>query len=103
MDAVWTFRSGPVTAGGTTALPLTTVRFNPPVDEWSRAEHHQVVAVPFDIQRTGDQARGTLRALTVEALITHPDLATLPAAQIDRNGHGYVSAPRERTASRPSR
>ncbi|MFF3371923.1 hypothetical protein ACFYXF_03060 [Streptomyces sp. NPDC002680] len=109
MDAVWTFRSGPVAEGGTAALPLTTVRFEPPVDEWSRAEHNQVVAVPFDIQRTGSRARGKLRALTVEAsfdggttwetvpvvknraLITHPDLATLPAAQIDRNGHGYVS------------
>ncbi|MFC4501065.1 MULTISPECIES: S8 family peptidase [Streptomyces] len=109
LDAVWTFRSGRVAEGGTAALPLTTVRFTPPVDEWSRAEHNQVVAVPFDIQRTGDQARGRLRALTVEAsfdggttwetvpvvrnraLITHPDLATLPAGQLDRNGHGYVS------------
>lgn len=109
MDAVWTFRSGPVAEGGTAALPLTTVRFNPPVDEWSRAEHNRVVAVPFAIQRTGDQPRGKLHALTVEAsfdggttwetvpvvknraLITHPDLATLPAAQLDRNGHGYVS------------
>ncbi len=108
-DGVWTFRSGPVAEDATAALPLTSVRFRPQVDEWSRAEHNRLLAVPFELQRTGDQRRGPLRALTVEAsfdggttwkkvpvvknraLIQHPDLATLPAEHIDRNGHGYVS------------
>ncbi|MGW0823540.1 S8 family peptidase [Streptomyces sp. NPDC002845] len=109
VEGVWTFRSGTVAETETAALPLTTVRFKPRVDQWSRAGHNRVVAVPFELQRTGDQPRGRLRTLTVEAsfdggttwkkvpvlknraLITHPDLATLPADHIDRNGHGHVS------------
>ena len=108
VEGVWTFGSATVAEGGTAALPLASVRFKPQVDEWSRSEHNRVVAVPFDIQRTGDQPRGGLRALTVEAsfdggttwkrvrvvknraLIAHPDLATLPAEHVDLNGHGYV-------------
>ncbi|MFJ2214216.1 S8 family peptidase [Streptomyces sp. NPDC101062] len=109
VEAAWTFRSGPATNGEQAALPLSSVRFEPPVDEWSRAGDHQVLAVPFEVRRTGDQPRGTLRGLTVEAsfddgttwervpvvknraLITHPALSALPAEHIDRNGHGYVS------------
>ncbi|MEV6382461.1 S8 family serine peptidase [Streptomyces sp. NPDC051773] len=109
VDGVWTFRSGPVADGRTAALPLTGVSFAPPVDLWSRAADGRTVAVPFTIRRMGDQARGKVRALTVEAsfdggatwrrvpvtgnraLITHPALATLPAEHLDRNGHGYVS------------
>ncbi|MDX2933762.1 S8 family peptidase [Streptomyces ipomoeae] len=109
VEGVWTFRSGPTAEGETAALPLTSVRFRPPVDEWSRAEDDRTVAVPFTVQRTGDQARGRLRELTVEAsfdggttwqrvpvtknraLVPHPAVETLPAAHIDRNGHGYVS------------
>nr|WP_319023100.1 XdhC family protein [Streptomyces phaeolivaceus] len=34
---------------------------------------------------------------TNRALIPHPDLATLPAAHLDRNGHGYL----RRTATDP--
>ncbi|MFM9694328.1 S8 family peptidase [Streptomyces europaeiscabiei] len=109
VEGVWTFRSGPTAEGAPAALPLTGVRFAPPVDEWSRAADDRVFAVPFTVQRTGDRARGKLRALTVEAsfddgttwkrvrvvknraLVPHPALATLPAAHLDRNGHGHVS------------
>ncbi|WP_189783580.1 S8 family peptidase [Streptomyces capitiformicae] len=109
VEGVWTFRSGPAGEGETAVLPLTSVRFRPPVDEWSRAGDGRTVAVPFTLQRTGDQARGRLRTLTVEAsfdggttwrrvpvaknraLIPHPAVASLPAEHIDRNGHGYVS------------
>lgn len=108
-EGVWTFRSGPTAEDGTAALPLTSVRFKPPVDKWSRAADDRTVAVPFTIERTGDQARGKPRGLTVEAsfdggttwqrvpvvksraLIPHPAVASLPAAHVDRNGHGYVS------------
>ncbi|WP_216587711.1 S8 family serine peptidase [Streptomyces brasiliscabiei] len=109
VEGVWTFRSGPAAEGETAALPLTTVRFAPPVDEWSRAADDRTLAVPFTVRRTGDQVRGRLRDLTVEAsfdggttwrpvpvaknraLVPHPALSTLPAAHLDRNGHGYVS------------
>ncbi|KFG01848.1 hypothetical protein IQ62_06885 [Streptomyces scabiei] len=64
--------------------------------------------VPFTVQRTGDRARGKLRVLTVEAsfgdgttwkrvrvvknraLVPHPARAMLPAAHLDRDGHGRV-------------
>ncbi|SPF04133.1 S8 family serine peptidase [Streptomyces sp. MA5143a] len=109
VDGVWTFRSGRTAEGATAALPLTGVRFAPPVDTWSRLADGRTVAVPFTLQRTGDQARGRVRALTVEAsfdggatwrrapvvkdraLIAHPSLAALPAEHLDRNGHGSVS------------
>ncbi|MPY46468.1 S8 family serine peptidase, partial [Streptomyces phyllanthi] len=109
VEGTWTFRSGPVTEEEPTALPLTSVRFKPPVDEWSRAGDDRTLAVPFRIQRTGDQPRGRPRGLTVEAsfdggttwqkvpvvknraLIKHPALSTLPTEHIDRNGHAYVS------------
>nr|WSZ98980.1 hypothetical protein OH820_27900 [Streptomyces sp. NBC_00857] len=32
-----------------------------------------------------------VRVVKNRALIAHPDLATLPAEHVDRNGHGYVS------------
>jgi len=117
VEGTWTFRSGPVSEPA--ALPLTSVRFKPPVDTWSRAGDDQVLAVPFEVQRTGDQPRGKLRGLTVEAsfdggttwarvpvvknraLITHPALTALPVEHLDRNGHGYVSL-RARGADRVS-
>ncbi len=100
-------------------LPLTSVRFRPAVDEWSRASHNQVLAVPFALQRTDEHRRGGVRDLTVEssfdggttwagvpvvkgrALVPRSDLATLPAGRLDRNGHGYVSL-RVRGADRVS-
>ncbi|WP_155054260.1 S8 family peptidase [Streptomyces blattellae] len=109
VEGVWTFRSGPAAEGGTTALPLTSVRFKPPVDELSRAEDDRTVAVPFTLQRTGDQKRGKVRDLTVQAsfdggttwqrvpvvnnraLVPHPAVESLPAEHVDSDGHGYVS------------
>jgi hypothetical protein len=106
---VWTFCSGPSAPGETAALPLTTVPFTQPVDEWSRAADDRTLAVAFTVQRTGARTRGRPRALTVEvsfdggtawrrvpvaknrALVPYPALATRPAAHIDRNGHDHVS------------
>lgn len=61
VDAGFTFRSKQVTA--TTALPVSTVRFAPPVDLASRAPAGRSVLVPVTVQ--GAAAGRNLRSLAV--------------------------------------
>lgn len=122
VEASWTFRSAASGTSATSQVPLTSVRWQPEVDEQSRAEAGRRALVPFTVQRTGED-RGRIRQLTVEAsfdggltwekapvalhgergtaVVRHPELTDLPADAVDKNGNGYVSL-RVRGADRVS-
>lgn len=86
IEAGFTFRSKQVTA--TTALPVSTVRFAPPVDLTSRAPHRAPVVVPVTVQ--GSAAGKNLKSLTVK--VSYDDGATWQQAPV-RNGAIAVRNP----------
>ncbi|WP_234106296.1 S8 family peptidase [Streptomyces venezuelae] len=86
IEAGFTFRSKQVTA--TTALPVSTVRFAPPVDLTSRAPHRAPVVVPVTVQ--GSAAGKNLKSLTVK--VSYDDGATWQQVPV-RNGAIAVRNP----------
>ncbi|WP_411075608.1 S8 family peptidase [Streptomyces sp. cmx-4-7] len=86
VDAGFTFRSKQVAA--TTALPVSTVRFAPPVDLASRLPAGVPVLVPVTVQ--GSAAGGNLKALAVS--VSHDDGKTWKAVEV-RGGRISVKSP----------
>ncbi|MET8153313.1 S8 family serine peptidase [Actinoplanes sp. NPDC049668] len=65
VSAAWTFRSA--TTGETPVrLPLSTVRFSPPVDAKNVAPAGRAFAIPVTVERTTGSAARPNRALTVD-------------------------------------
>ncbi|GAA1031228.1 S8 family serine peptidase [Virgisporangium ochraceum] len=97
VDAVWTFRSGPVEAGTHTNLPLWTVRFAPRLDGRNTAPAGRPFTVPVLFTPQPGSGTGTLRSPRVE--VSYDDGRTWVPARMNgltahlthpRNG-GFVS------------
>ncbi|MFC7963152.1 S8 family peptidase [Streptomyces cinereoruber] len=86
VDVGFTFRSKQVAA--TTALPVSTVRFAPPVDLASRAPANTPVTVPVTVQ--GAAAGKNLKSLAVS--VSYDDGRTWKAVEV-RNGRISVKSP----------
>ncbi|MGW9435475.1 S8 family peptidase [Streptomyces sp. NPDC055607] len=86
IDAGFTFRSKQVAA--TTALPVSTVRFAPPVDLASRLPAGVPVLVPVTVQ--GAAAGGNLKALAVS--VSHDDGKSWKSVEV-RGGRISVKSP----------
>ncbi|RSS41000.1 hypothetical protein EF906_15530 [Streptomyces sp. WAC08241] len=86
VDAGFTFRSKQVAA--TTALPVSTVRFAPPVDLASRLPAGVPVLVPVTVQ--GAAAGGNLKALAVS--VSHDDGKSWKSVEV-RGGRISVKSP----------
>ncbi|MFJ4871567.1 S8 family peptidase [Streptomyces sp. NPDC088757] len=86
VDAGFTFRSKQVAA--TTALPVSTVRFAPPVDLSSRLPAGLPVLVPVTVQ--GAAAGGNLKALAVS--VSYDDGKTWKSVEV-RGGRISVKSP----------
>jgi hypothetical protein len=84
VSAVWTFRSGNVAGDKPAPLPVSAVRFRPPLDAQNTAPAGQSFAVPFEVQRHPGSAAGTVRTLTVEA--SYDDGATWQDVRVTRDG-----------------
>jgi subtilisin family serine protease len=89
VNTEWTFRSA--TAPGTEPvyLPLSVVRFTPPLSPTNTAPAGKVWAVPVEVQGQPGSAAGRARTLTVE--VSYDDGATWHRAPVVRSGqHGVV-------------
>ncbi|GAA0803499.1 S8 family serine peptidase [Spirilliplanes yamanashiensis] len=67
VSAVWTFRSGHVGGEKPARLPLSTVRFSPPVDLTNTVRGKRPTLVDVHLERQPGSAAGRNRTLTVEA------------------------------------
>jgi len=61
ITAQWTFRSGRVDGGVERNLPLSAIRFTPPLDVHQRAPAGRPFAVPFTVQRQPGSSVGATR------------------------------------------
>jgi hypothetical protein len=66
MVAAWTFRSGHVAPDRAQVLPLSAIRFAPPVDARNVAPAGRTVTVPVTVQRQSGSAAAKVRTLAVE-------------------------------------
>jgi hypothetical protein len=89
VEYVWTFRSGHVEGEEPVALPLSAVRFAPPVDNHNTARAGVPWVVPFEVQRQPNSAAGRPRTVTVD--VSYDDGATWAKATVLRYGAcGFV-------------
>ncbi|MFF5973977.1 S8 family serine peptidase [Streptomyces sp. NPDC012769] len=86
VDTDFTFRSRQVTA--TTPLPVSTVRFTPPLDLTSRAPERTSLPVPVTVQ--GSAAGGNLKSLAIS--VSYDDGKTWQLAKVE-NGRMSVRTP----------
>src|SRR6266545_3498714 len=99
----WTFRSGTVGGDAWKPLPLSAVRFLPPLSGENAAPAGNTFVIPFEVQRQPGSAAGTVRELTVE--VSYDDGATwrpasgIPPARGSRPcAPGRPTAPETRSA-----
>jgi subtilisin family serine protease len=88
VSAEWTFRSGETTGDGPTNLPLSAVRFAPPVNDRNTAPAGRVWLVPVEVQQQPGSTAGRARTLTVE--VSFDDGATWKSVPVIRNGQQGV-------------
>jgi len=85
----WTFRSGTAPSDRWTPLPLSTVRFRPPLNQDNAGPAGRPFLVPYEVQRQPGSAAARARKLTVE--VSFDDGATWrPAQTIGYAQHGLV-------------
>jgi hypothetical protein len=85
----WTFRSRTTPADPWTPLPLSAVRFRPPLNRDNAAPAGVPFAIPLEIQRQPGSMAGAARTVTVE--VSYDDGATWRAAPVIRyRQHGVV-------------
>jgi hypothetical protein len=90
VNVAWTFRSRHVPGNTPQALPLSAVRFAPPVNRDNTAPAGTVLAIPLTVQRQPGSLAGRARTLTVE--VSYDDGATWSDADVRRHGqHGVAS------------
>ncbi|WP_203996856.1 S8 family peptidase [Virgisporangium aurantiacum] len=89
VNTEWSFRSGTVPGTEPVNLPLSVIRFTPPLSPTNTAPAGKVWAVPVEVQGQPDSAAGRARTLTVE--VSFDDGATWRRAPVVRSGqHGVV-------------
>jgi Subtilase family len=83
VTCAWTFHSGTTPRDRWTPLPLSAVRFLPPLDLENAAPAGTRVTVPFEIQRQPGSAAGTVREVRVQ--VSFDDGTTWLPAQVFRH------------------
>jgi hypothetical protein len=83
----WTFRSG--RAGGSTpvVLPLSLVRFAPPLDRLNRARKATTVTVPIRVENAPHSTASPVRTLTVQ--VSHDGGRTWKATPVTGSGTSW--------------
>jgi subtilisin family serine protease len=102
MTTTWTFRSGHVDGDKPLALPVSTIRFTPRVDENNTAQAaYGGIVVPISVEAQAGSQAGDCKSLTVQ--VSYNDGKTWTPAHLDTmgnravallqnpDGHGYVS------------
>jgi subtilisin family serine protease len=86
-EVAWTFGSAHVTAR--TRLPLSVVRFNPPVDRFSTAPAGVTFTVPVTVAQAPGSSAAACASLAVQ--VSYDDGATWAAAPLRRERGGMVT------------
>jgi subtilisin family serine protease len=89
VDAAWTFRSSHVDGDAPRRLPLSVVRFTPPVDRNNAAPAGQVFLVPLAIGAQPGSSPGAVASLSVD--VSYDDGASWRSARVvNLLGHRFV-------------
>jgi subtilisin family serine protease len=88
MHAAWTFRSAVTTEP--TSLPLWTIRFQPQVDQWNRAQADPTTVLAFAVQAQPAARVGELHVPVV--LVSGDDGTTWRPARVAATGAGKFTA-----------
>jgi subtilisin family serine protease len=88
-NSAWTFRSATTPKDKWTELPLSAVRFTPPLDPENTAPAGRTFAIPVEVQPQPGSTAALVNTLTVEA--SYDDGATWHKAAVIRGGrHGVA-------------
>jgi hypothetical protein len=90
VSAEWTFRSGAPTGADATRLPLSAVRFAPPVSDTNTAPAGKLWVVPVSVQQQPGSTAGAAKTLTVD--VSYDDGRTWRSVPVVRaNGQSVVA------------
>ncbi|MEV4658392.1 S8 family serine peptidase [Micromonospora sp. NPDC049301] len=88
----WTFRSGHVPGEDYRPLPLSAIRFTPPLDETNAARAGRTLVIPVQVQRQPGATGSRLAGLTVD--VSYDGGQSWQAAQVRHGGHGWTATVR---------
>lgn len=86
VSTAWTFRSGHVGGDEPRRLPVSVVRFAPPLSQLNTAPAGRAFTIPVTVQRQPDSAAKPCRTLAVQ--VSYDDGRTWTAARVDRVDDG---------------
>jgi hypothetical protein len=89
MVGSWTFHSGHFAGSAPQPLPLSAIRFAPPVDARNTAPAGRTVDVPVTVQRQSGSAAAGVRTLTVE--VSYDDGTTWRPVPLSSTSDGAVA------------
>ncbi|TDB96131.1 peptidase S8 [Micromonospora fluostatini] len=90
VDSTWTFRSGHVPGTEPAALPVSAVRFRPPLRVDNSAPAGLPFAIPVEVQRQPGAPAATVTALTVQ--LSYDGGKTWRTTPVQRVGTRWVAA-----------
>jgi hypothetical protein len=89
VSATWTFRSATVPGEVPAGLPVSAVRFEPPLNDMNTAPANVGFAIPVRIQRQPKSSAGAARTLGVE--VSYDDGVTWQRAVVIRGGQSGIA------------
>ena len=93
----WTFRSAAPPPDRAAVLPLSTVRFAPPVDDTNTAPAGRPFLVPVEIQRQPDSGAAPARTLSVD--VSYDDGRTWRSVPVTQAGDRWLAILRHPTGA----
>lgn len=92
VDAAWTFRSGHVPGEDYRQLPVSAIRFTPPLDRDNTAPAGRSLVIPVQVQRQPGAPGARLTGLTVD--VSYDGGRTWQPARVRHGGHGWTATVR---------
>ncbi|MET8279290.1 S8 family serine peptidase [Micromonospora sp. NPDC005174] len=92
VGAAWTFRSGHVPGDDYRYLPLSAIRFTPPLDDDNAASAAASLVIPVQVQRQPGAPGSRVTALSVD--VSYDGGRTWQPARVRNGGHGWTATVR---------
>ncbi|MET8042970.1 S8 family serine peptidase [Micromonospora sp. NPDC005215] len=89
VSTAWTFRSRHVPGADYRRLPVSAIRFTPPLDADNTARAGRSLVIPVQVKRQPGVAGSRLTKLTVD--VSYDGGRTWQAAQVRHGGHGWTA------------
>ncbi|MER7458502.1 S8 family serine peptidase [Micromonospora sp. NPDC126480] len=97
VESTWTFRSKHVAGEDFVRLPLSSIRFNPPLAVDNSARAGRLLPIPVEVRRQPGAGRATVAKLTVD--VSYDGGKTWRKATVLRTGSGWTALVRHRDAA----